>query len=79
MRTTLLLCVAAGYRAQELKLGIIGLDTSHAVRFAELLNDPARKEHVSGAGIVAAFKGGSPTVAESADRIEHLQNALQKK
>lgn len=58
-------------RGQEpLKLGIIGLDTSHAVRFTEMLNDPAAAGHVPGAIVVAAFKGGSPTVAESRNRIE---------
>jgi predicted dehydrogenase len=53
-----------------LKVGIIGLDTSHAVRFTELLNDSNAVGHVGGAVVVAAFKGGSPTVDKSANRIE---------
>jgi predicted dehydrogenase len=65
--------------AQDLKVGIIGLDTSHAVRFAELLNDPGRKDHLRGAVIVAAFKGGSPTVAESADRMERFTQEVTTK
>ena len=78
VRTTLLLS-AVVCNAQDLKVGIIGLDTSHAVRFAELLNDPGRKDHVNGAVIVAAFKGGSPTVAESADRIERFTQEVTTK
>jgi predicted dehydrogenase len=66
--------------AQEpLKIGIIGLDTSHAVRFAELLNDPSNPAHVKGAVIVAAYKGGSPDIAESADRIERFTKEVTEK
>ena len=66
--------------AQEpLKLGIIGLDTSHVTRFAELLNDPARKEHVQGAVIVAAYKGGSRSVADSANRIDNFTKEVTTK
>ena len=78
VRTTLLLTTVV-CNAQDLKVGIIGLDTSHAVRFAELLNDHGRKDHVSGAVIVAAFKGGSPTVADSADRIESFTQEVTAK
>src|ERR1043166_982286 len=64
------LLLSAAHAQETLKLGIIGLDTSHVIRFSELLNDPGRKDRVPGAVIVAAYKGGSPTVPESADRIE---------
>ncbi len=64
---------------QPLKLGIIGLDSSHAVRFAELLNDPSSPNHVPGAAIVAAYKGGSPGVAESANRIERFTKEVTEK
>ena len=73
VRTILFVFAAAACGAQEpLKLGVIGLDTSHVGQFAGLLNDPSRKDHVNGAVIVAAYKGGSPTVADSADRIERF-------
>jgi predicted dehydrogenase len=65
-----LLLLPLAHAQEPLKLGIIGLDTSHVIRFSELLNDPSRKDRVPGAVIVAAFKGGSPTIPESADRIE---------
>jgi hypothetical protein len=79
-RTVVFVCLASACPAQEpLKLGIIGLDTSHAVRFSELLNDPSRKDHVSGAVIVAAYKGGSPAVVESASRIERFTEEVTTK
>ncbi len=62
-----------------LKLGMIGLDTSHVVQFAQLLNDPGNPNHVPGARVVAAFKGGSPDVEESASRIERFTTELQTK
>jgi len=55
-----------------LRLGLIGLDTSHVVEFTKILNDPTRPDHVPGARVVAAFKGGSPDVAQSANRIERF-------
>jgi hypothetical protein len=70
---------AAGPRAQAradetplLRIGLIGLDTSHAVAFTEMINDASRPDHVPGARVVAAYKGGSPDVAMSATRIERF-------
>ena len=56
--------------AEPLRIGLIGLDTSHVIQFTSLLNDPAHPQHVPGARVVAAFKGGSPDVEASATRIE---------
>jgi predicted dehydrogenase len=53
-----------------IRVGLIGLDTSHAVAFTELLNDESRADHVPGARVVAAFKGGSPDIEASRSRIE---------
>lgn len=55
-----------------LRVGLIGLDTSHAVEFTRILNDPNHPHHVAGARVVAAFKGGSPDVEASATRIERF-------
>lgn len=71
--------MAAVSHAQErtIKIGLIGLDTSHAVAFTQLLNDPARPDHVPGARVVAAFKQGSPDVEASASRIEKFTAELR--
>lgn len=65
--------------SSTLRLGIIGLDTSHVIQFTQLLNDPARPDHVTGARIVAAYKGGSPEVKESATRIERFTTEMRDK
>jgi predicted dehydrogenase len=64
---------------KELRLGMIGLDTSHVIRFAELLNDPSRPDHVPGARIVTAFKGGSLDMEQSATRIERFTAEIKDK
>jgi predicted dehydrogenase len=62
-----------------IRIGLVGLDTSHAGAFTQLLNDPARPDHVPGARVVAAFKGGSPDVDASATRIEKFTAELRDK
>ncbi|MEY4940462.1 MAG: hypothetical protein RIQ93_2197, partial [Verrucomicrobiota bacterium] len=54
----------------ELKLGIIGLDSSHCIRFGRIFNDPQDKEHLPGARVRWAYKGGSPDVELSRSRVE---------
>ena len=61
-----------------LRIGMIGLDTSHVVAFTELLNNPGHPQHVPGARVVAAFQGGSPDVEASASRIEGFTTTLVK-
>ena len=64
--------------AAELRVGIIGCDTSHVSEFTKLLNDPRAKGHVPGAKVVAAFKGGSKDIESSWSRVEGYAKALQE-
>lgn len=73
----LLLCGIAC--AADLRLGIIGTDTSHVIAFVKTLNDPASKDYVPGAKIVAAYKGGSPDLPESWNRVEKYAEELKTK
>ena len=63
----------------ELRLGLIGLDTSHVVAFTKLLNDSQDKNHVPGGKVVAAFKGGSKDIESSWSRVEGYTKELQEK
>lgn len=74
---TLLACCLG--RAADLRIGMIGLDTSHVVAYLNTLNDPKYKDHVPGGKIVAGFKGGSPDVESSRTRVDGFtQTAVEK-
>jgi len=73
------LALPALLHADDLRLGIIGLDTSHVTAFTECLNNPTAKDHIAGAKIVAAFKGGSPDIAASATRVDGYTTTLRDK
>lgn len=66
-------------RAADLRLGIIGTDTSHAAAFTEILNDVAAKGHVAGGRVVAALQGGSRDIPESWNRVTEYANTLRAK
>ncbi len=65
--------------AKPIRVGIIGLDTSHVVAFTSLLNDPKAKGDLAGVRVVAAFPAGSPDIASSRDRIEGFTKQLRDK
>jgi len=50
--------VFAAQEEKVLRLGMIGLDTSHVIAFTELLNNMKNSSHVPGARVVCGFKGG---------------------
>lgn len=64
--------------AAELRVGIIGTDTSHVPAFTKVLNDPKAKDHVEGAKVVAAFKGGSKDITNSWMRVDKYAEEISK-
>jgi predicted dehydrogenase len=73
-----LFCLPA--RADDLKpirVGMIGIDTSHAPAFAKILNDPAAKGDLAGFRVVAAFPSGSPDIESSRTRVEQYTRQLR--
>lgn len=66
--------------AADLRVGMIGLDTSHTVAFAKMLNDPQAPNHIPGAVIVGAFRSGSPDMPEkSMNRVAGYAKELSEK
>lgn len=51
-----------------IRIGIIGLDTSHSVAFTKYINDP-KNTKMKGAEVVAAYPYGSTMIESSASRI----------
>jgi len=81
MASSLAVLGAAPGAAQtaEIRVGIIGTDTSHVTAFTKLLNDKSDPHHVPGVRVVAAFKGGSSDVDDSRNRIDRFAAELKDK
>ena len=54
---------------KQIRVGIIGLDTSHAVAFTQVLNNPEARENVAGCRVVAAYPQGSRDIKSSTERV----------
>jgi hypothetical protein len=53
----------------KLRVGIIGLDTSHAIAFTKLLNDPQASPELASCPVVAAYPKGSVDIQSSVSRV----------
>jgi len=62
----------------QVKIGIIGLDTSHATAFTKLLNGDDKKAEYNDFEIVAAYPYGSKTIKSSYDRIPGYIEEVEK-
>ncbi|GIN70887.1 dehydrogenase [Bacillus sp. J14TS2] len=60
-----------------IKIGMIGLDTSHVIAFTKLLNDPNNDFHVPGGEVVVAYPGGSSDMELSYNRVEGFTRELR--
>ncbi len=63
-------CLVAGSAAaQNIRAGIIGLDTSHVLAFTKTLNSNPQKPEVMGVRMVAAYPQGSKDIESSLKRV----------
>lgn len=65
--------------AATLRLGMIGLDTSHCEAFTGILHDDKNPHHIPGARVVAAVPGGSKLCNVSYSRVANFTKAMQEK
>jgi len=56
-------------KAQEIKVGIIGLDTSHVLAFTKAFNDAKAEGPLANCKMVAAYPKGSPDIESSTSRV----------
>lgn len=61
-----------------IRVGIIGLDTSHVVAFTKAMNDPRATGVVARVRVVAAYPGGSPDLPASRDRLAGFTARLRE-
>ncbi len=64
---------------EEIKIGIIGFDTSHVPAFTRLLNDENDPNHVPGGKVVAGYPSFSPDLESSYSRVEGYKKELVEK
>ena len=68
-------------RAQEsqtqIRVGIIGLDTSHSIAFTKLMNDPAAEGPLGKCRVVCAYPHGSADIESSVSRIPGYTEEIQ--
>jgi hypothetical protein len=79
MRSVFIAFIFAAAMHADIRLGIIGTDTSHVIEFTKFFNDSLSPDHVPGAVIVAAYKGGSPDIESSASRVNEYAEQLRTK
>jgi predicted dehydrogenase len=63
----------------DIRIGIVGTDTSHVPAFTRMLNDASAPNHIPGARVVAAYKGGSPDVESSRTRVDKFAEEIRSK
>jgi len=56
------------------RLGMIGLDTSHVIAFTRIINDPRNNY---GCRVVVGYPGGSPDMEASASRVEQFTKQMR--
>lgn len=77
-----LACGVSSSQAQEpvkeIRVGIIGLDTSHATAFTKILNDEKAAADVAHCRVVAAYPKGSPDIKSSTERVPGYTEEVKK-
>ena len=80
--TTLCVLLIGGVCAAEdtktLNVGIIGLDTSHAIAFTKILNDSDAAPEVANCRVIVAYPKGSPDIQSSVSRVPRYTEEIKK-
>jgi predicted dehydrogenase len=69
--------VVVAQAAEPIRVGIIGLDTSHAPAFMKLFNNADSADYVPGCRVVAAFPQGSRDIESSVSRVPEYTKLMQ--
>jgi predicted dehydrogenase len=72
----LILPLVSQAEEEVIRLGMIGLDTSHVIAFTSYINNPKNN---TGCRVVVGYPGGSPDMPASADRVEKFTQQLRER
>jgi predicted dehydrogenase len=70
------LAVASAARAEEIRAGMIGLDTSHVPAFTKIFNNAKDDSELAGIKVVAGYPGGTD-IPPSRDRVKGFTEQLR--
>ena len=73
--------IAASVDADEkpaLRIGMIGLDTSHCLAFTKILNNADDPKHIPGCKVVMVYPKGSPDIESSVSRVPQYTEDIKK-
>jgi len=63
---------------KPIRVGLIGLDTSHAIAFTQIINAPKNTGDLADLRVVAGYPGGSPDLPDSWNRVKEYTEQLRK-
>lgn len=72
-------CLGEEKQAPVIRVGMIGLDTSHVIAFTEILNNPKNTGDLAGVRVVAGYPGGSPDMPGNDKLVEKYSKDLREK
>ncbi|MCE2811482.1 MAG: Gfo/Idh/MocA family oxidoreductase [Planctomycetaceae bacterium] len=73
-----LFCLSSmSYAQSPIRVGVIGLDTSHAGAFSKIMREAPANSPMARLKIVAAFPGGSPDIPSSIDRVPNYTKEFE--
>ena len=76
-----LLCAPAIHADEQpdtIRIGMIGLDTSHCLAFTKILNNADDPKHVPGCRVVMVYPKGSPDIESSVSRVPKYTEEIKK-
>ena len=84
MRFGVVVCLVAAIIVRDsaaaekpLRVGMIGLDTSHCQAFTEAFNDERSPQHVPGCRVTHAYPKGSPDIKSSVSRVPEYTEKMR--
>lgn len=63
---------------EVVRVGMIGLDTSHCIAFTKLLNDESQKDFIPGFRVTVVYPKGSPDIESSTSRVPKYTTDIGK-
>lgn len=70
--------VAFAEDAKQIRIGIIGLDTSHCIAFTKILNAESPAPELANCPVVAVYPKGSPDIESSVKRVPEYTKQIQE-